>query len=55
MRKLLRRISYLLHRSRLEQELADEMRAHREMMTAERRTAFGNDLRLREDSRAAWG
>jgi predicted permease len=55
MRKLLRRLSYLLHRRRLEQDLADELEAHREMMSENRRQAFGNALRLREDSRAAWG
>jgi hypothetical protein len=55
MRKLLRRIFYLLHRGRMEQDLADEMSAHREMLAEERRPAFGNALRLREDSRAAWG
>ena len=55
MRKLLRRISYLLHRKQIDQDLADEMATHREMLAADRRTAFGNILRLREDSHAAWG
>jgi predicted permease len=55
MRKLLRRISYLLHRRRMDRELAEEMLAHREMMTEDRRRAFGSALRLREDSRSAWG
>jgi hypothetical protein len=55
MRKLFRRISYLLHRRRMDQDLADEMAAHREMMAEDRRRAFGSTLRLREDSRAAWG
>jgi predicted permease len=55
MRKLLRRISYLLHRRRMDQDLADEMSAHREMMAEDRRRAFGSALRLREDSHAAWG
>jgi predicted permease len=55
MRKLLRRISYLLHRRRMDRELAEEMSAHREMMAEDRRTAFGSALRLREDSHAAWG
>lgn len=55
MRKLIRRIHYLLNRRQREQDLADEMAAHREMMPAERSVAFGNPLRLREDSRAAWG
>ena len=55
MRKLLRRISYMLHRRRMDQELAEEMSAHREMMAEDRRRAFGSTLRLREDSHAAWG
>ena len=37
MRKLLRRIYYLLNRSRLEPDLEDEMAAHREMMPGDRR------------------
>ena len=55
MHKLLRRLSYLLHRRQLEQDLADELEAHREMMSADRRPALGNALRLREESREAWG
>src|ERR1700675_71661 len=55
MRKLIRRILYLLNRRQREEDLADEMAAHREMMPTERRAAFGNPLRLREESRAAWG
>ncbi len=55
MRRLLRRISYLMHRRRMDRDLADEMSAHREMMAEDRRTAFGSALRLREDSHAAWG
>jgi len=39
----------------MDQELADEMSAHREMMTEDRLAAFGSTLRLREDSQAAWG
>ena len=55
MGKLFRRIHYLLNRHRLERELEQEMAAHREMMAADRRTAFGNTLLLREDARDAWG
>ena len=55
MHKLLRRITYLLHRRRMDRELAEEMSAHLEMMAEDRRTAFGSALRLREDSHAAWG
>jgi hypothetical protein len=54
MQKLWRRISFMLHRRRLERELADEMEAHREMMPADRRSHFGNAARLREESREAW-
>ena len=46
-----RRIGYLLNRRKLEAELADEMAAHAEM----RGSAIGNTLRLREESRDAWG
>jgi predicted permease len=49
-----RRLHYLLHRSRFERELADEMAAHR-AMTAPEGIPFGNVLRLREESRDAWG
>ena len=54
MRKLWRRLYFLLHRRRLERELAEEMEAHREMMPADRRSQFGNTTRLREESRDAW-
>lgn len=55
MRKLLRRLQYLWNRRRLERDLHDEMQAHREMMGEERRASFGSSLRLREESRDAWG
>ncbi len=55
MKELLRRIGYLLNRRRLEREMADEMAYHRELMSPERRTEFGSDLRLREDAREVWG
>ena len=53
--KLLRRIRYLFNRSAMERDLQDEMRAHREMLGADRRTSFGSDLRLREQTRDVWG
>lgn len=54
--ELLRRLRYLVTRRRQERELEDEMEFHREMMAREGRAAsFGNTLRLREDSRDAWG
>jgi hypothetical protein len=49
----LRRLGYLLNRSRLERELQQEMDGHREMMGDPVR--FGNTLRLREESRDLWG
>jgi len=51
--EFLRRIWYFLNRSRIERELEAEMAAHREMMGDPRR--FGNVLKLREESRDAWG
>ena len=55
MLELLRRISYLWNRRRLEREMAEEMAYHRELMSAEQRNNFGDDLRLREDAREMWG
>ena len=54
MRKLFRRVDFLLRRTRLERELAEEMEAHRAMMPADRRPHFGNAARLREDAREVW-
>ena len=51
MMELLRRISYLWNRRRLEREMAEEMAYHREQMSPDRRTDFGSELRLREDAR----
>jgi putative ABC transport system permease protein len=53
--RLLRGLWFLLNRDRLEQELEEEMRAHRERMTEEDRRRFGNLLRLREQARDEWG
>jgi hypothetical protein len=55
MRELLRRIWYLWNRRRLEREMAEEMAYHREQMVPDRRSGFGSDLRLREDTREIWG
>lgn len=55
MRELLRRIHYLLHRRRLDAELQSDMDFHREMAARAGRRNFGNELRLREQSREAWG
>ncbi len=53
-RKVGRRLYFLLNRRRLERELAEEMETHREMMPADRRSQFGRTGRLREESREAW-
>ena len=55
MKELLRRISYLVNRRRLEREMAEEMAYHRELMSPDRKMNFGDDLRLREDAREMWG
>jgi predicted permease len=49
----LRRIWYLLNRSRFDEQLKQEMTAHRSMMGEPAR--FGNTLRLREDAQDVWG
>jgi hypothetical protein len=49
------RISYPWNRRRLERETAEEMAYNRELMLPDRRTNFGDDLRLREDAREIWG
>jgi macrolide transport system ATP-binding/permease protein len=53
--ELLRRLSYLLNRRRLEREMAEEMAYHRELMSPDERGNFGDELRLREDAREMWG
>ena len=55
LRELLRRIHYLLNRRRFDDELAEEMAFHREMAEESGGVPLGNALRLREDSREAWG
>jgi predicted permease len=54
MRKLWRRVYFILNRERLERELAEEMEIHREMMPADRRGHFGKTEKLRDESRDAW-
>ncbi len=54
MRKLWRRIYFLLNRKRVERELTEEMEIHRDMMPPEDRRDFGNAGRLQEQSRDAW-
>jgi len=55
LRELLRRIHYLLNRRRFDDELAEEMAFHREMAEKGGGVPLGDALRLREDSREAWG
>lgn len=55
MMELLRRLSYLWNRRRLEREMAEEMAYHRELMPPDSRTNFGDELRLREAAREIWG
>lgn len=50
-----RRLRYLLHRRKRDQELESDMEFHREMAARDGRKNFGNTLRLREDAREAWG
>ncbi len=49
----IRRFGYLLQRRAREDELRQEMEAHRAQMGEPR--GFGNTLRLREEARDAWG
>jgi len=48
-------VHYLLHRRRLDAELAEELAAHRAMAEAAGGPPLGNALRWREESREAWG
>jgi predicted permease len=58
-REILRRLGYLLSHKRRARELEAEMAFHREMSERsgrpEAHRSFGNTLRLREQSREAWG
>lgn len=53
--EIFRRIWFLLNRRKRERELAEEMEAHRELMSPEDRAAFGNALALREEASDSWG
>jgi hypothetical protein len=50
-----RRICYLANRRRRYAELENDMQFHREMTGQEGGRHFGNELRLREQAREAWG
>ncbi len=55
MGELGRRIYYLFHRRRLDEELEADMEFHREMAARAGNNNFGNTLRMREQAREAWG
>ena len=60
MNELLRRLRALLHRGRLDRELAEEMNSHLEMLAEEvgncaAHRQFGNPTLLHETSREMWG
>ena len=55
MGELWRRFLYLVNRRRLDAELEADMEFHREMASRAGRSNFGNSLRMREQSREAWG
>ena len=52
MRKIWRKILFRLRRRQFEEELAEEMRLHRELLGTRRR--FGNTTQLAETSRETW-
>jgi predicted permease len=54
MSKLWNRVYFLLHRKRMEKELAEEMESHRAMLPDDQRSQFGNTSMLRDESRDAW-
>jgi hypothetical protein len=49
----LRRLHYLVNRRAIEEDMRQEMEAHRALLDEPQ--SFGNTLRLREDARDAWG
>ncbi len=55
MGEFFRRLRYLLNRRRFDQELQNDLEFHREMAALQGRRNIGNMLRLREQSREAWG
>ncbi len=55
MGELFRRIYYFFNRGRMERELRNDIAAHREMLSPELRTDFGNPTLIQERSREAWG
>jgi hypothetical protein len=55
MGEFFRRLYYLINHRRFDRELESDMEFHREMAAREGHRNFGNTLRLREQSREAWG
>jgi hypothetical protein len=55
MKQLFRRLQYLAHRRRFDQQLAEDMEFHREMAARAGKQNFGNALHWREEARDAWG
>ena len=55
MGEFFRRIRYLINRRRFDAELESDMEFHREMAARAGHSNFGNILRMREQSREAWG
>jgi len=54
MHELWRRLQYLLNRRQYEQDLADEMRLHRDLISQSPTRSLGNVTQLAESSRAVW-
>ena len=54
MGELWRRLRYLFNRKQYEQDLADEMRLHRDLLAQTQSRHFGNVTQLHESSRAVW-
>jgi len=55
MKEFFRRLQYLLHRRRFDEELAADLEVHREMAARQGGIPLGNTLHLREEARDAWG
>jgi predicted permease len=55
MNEWIRRLQYLVHRRRFDQELRNDMEFHREMAAKDGGIPLGNTLLLREEARDAWG
>ena len=54
MNELWRRLQYIVNRKQYEQDLADEMRLHRDLVAQTADRSFGNAAQIQEASRAVW-